>query len=49
LLRHWPDATVLIATFVLTLLRDLTTGIIAGCVLAAAFALFKRTVPEEGV
>jgi sulfate permease, SulP family len=48
LLRHWPDATVLVATFALTLLRDLTTGIIAGCVLAAMFALFKRSVPEEG-
>jgi SulP family sulfate permease len=48
LLRYRPDATVLVATFALTLLRDLTTGIIAGCVLAAMFALFKRSVPEEG-
>jgi MFS superfamily sulfate permease-like transporter len=28
---------VLAATFVLTVLRDLTTGILAGCLLAAAF------------
>jgi len=39
---------VLIATFGLTLVRDLTAGIIAGCVLAAVFALVKRGVPEEG-
>jgi len=48
LLRHWPSAIVLLATFGLTLLRDLTTGIMAGCVLAAIFALFRRKVAEEG-
>jgi SulP family sulfate permease len=48
LLRHWPSAIVLLATFGLTLLRDLTTGIVAGCVLAAIFALFRRDVVEEG-
>jgi SulP family sulfate permease len=41
-------AAVLIATFGLTLVKDLTAGIIAGCVLAAALALVKRGVPEEG-
>ena len=33
----------------LTLIRDLTSGIIAGCLLAALFALIlRRAVPEEG-
>ncbi|HEY5007088.1 MAG TPA: SulP family inorganic anion transporter [Caulobacteraceae bacterium] len=48
LLKHWRPAAVLIATFGLTLVRDLTTGIIAGCLLAALFAAFKLGVPEEG-
>jgi SulP family sulfate permease len=48
LLRNWRTAAVLLATFGLTLVRDLTTGIVAGCVLAALFALFRRGVPEEG-
>jgi SulP family sulfate permease len=48
LLRRWPTAAVLLATFGLTLLRDLTTGIVAGCVLAAVLALVRRPVAEEG-
>jgi hypothetical protein len=28
--------------------ENLTFGIVAGCVLAAPFVLFKRSVPEEG-
>jgi SulP family sulfate permease len=48
LLGNWRTAAVLIATFGLTLVKDLTTGIVAGCVLAALFALVKRGVPEEG-
>ncbi len=48
LLRNWRTACVMLATFGLTLVRDLTTGIIAGCLLAALFAVFKRSVPEEG-
>mgnify|MGYP001029456337 CR=1 FL=1 len=49
LLGHWQEAAVLIATFVLTFLKDLTFGIVAGCALAAIFALvLKRGVPEEG-
>lgn len=48
LLRRWPTAIVLIATFGLTLLRDLTTGIVVGCALATLLALFKRNLPEEG-
>jgi SulP family sulfate permease len=37
LLRDWRTAAVLLATFGLTVARDLTTGILAGCVLAAIF------------
>src|ERR1700712_2838201 len=42
LLYGWGRAAVLLATFGLTLIEDLTVGIIAGCVLAAAFAIFDR-------
>jgi SulP family sulfate permease len=48
LLGDWRTAAVLIATFGLTLVRDLTTGIVAGCLLAAVFAVMRRSVPEEG-
>jgi SulP family sulfate permease len=47
LLRHWPSALVLLATFGLTLLRDLTTGIVTGCMLAAIFALIRHKIAEE--
>jgi sulfate permease, SulP family len=49
LLGHWREAVVLLATFGLTLIKDLTYGIVMGCVLAALFALVKRAVSEEGV
>jgi SulP family sulfate permease len=42
LLRDWRGGSVLMATFALTLIEDLTVGIVAGCVLAAAFAAFDR-------
>jgi SulP family sulfate permease len=48
LLGHWREAVVLIATFALTLIKDLTYGIIMGCALAALFAAVKRAVSEEG-
>ena len=48
LLGDWRTAAVLLATFGVTLVRDLTAGIIAGCVLAAVFALMRRGVAEEG-
>jgi len=48
LLRDWRTAAVLLTTFGLTLVRDLTTGIVAGCLVAAVLALLKRSVPEEG-
>jgi len=48
LLGDWRTGAVLLATFGVTLARDLTAGIIAGCALAAVFALVRRGVPEEG-
>ncbi|MEJ1967621.1 MAG: SulP family inorganic anion transporter [Rhizomicrobium sp.] len=42
LVRHWRSAVVLLATFGLTLVFDLTTGIVAGCVLAALIAVYDR-------
>jgi SulP family sulfate permease len=48
LLMNWRTAAVLLSTFLLTLVKDLTFGIVAGCVLAAVFALLHRPVPEEG-
>jgi len=49
LLHDWRAALVLLATFGVTLARDLTAGILAGCALAALLALFGRRVAEEGV
>jgi sulfate permease, SulP family len=43
----WPTAAVLITTFGLTLVKDLTFGIVAGCILAAIFALARRAIPSE--
>ena len=48
LLRAWPTALVLAATFGLTIVRDLMTGIVAGCAVAATLALLRRPTPEEG-
>jgi SulP family sulfate permease len=42
LLGHRRAAAVLLATFGLTLLKDLTFGIVAGCLLAATFAIVDR-------
>ena len=44
LLRGWRSACVLLTTFGLTLIEDLTFGIIAGCVFAALFAIHDRIV-----
>jgi SulP family sulfate permease len=44
LLRRWRTALVLIATFGLTLVENLTVGIIAGCLLAAVFAIYDRAI-----
>lgn len=48
LLRDWRAGSVLLATFGVTLLHDLISGIAAGCALAAVFALLRRPVAEEG-
>jgi SulP family sulfate permease len=48
LLGKWPSAIVLIATFGLTLVKDLTFGIVTGCLLAALLAIFNRAIPKEG-
>lgn len=45
LLGDWPGASVLIVTFALTLIENLTVGIVAGCVLAALLAVLQRTLP----
>jgi len=42
LLQSWPTAIVVLTTFVLTLVADLTVGIVAGCFAAAAIACFGR-------
>jgi SulP family sulfate permease len=47
LLHDWRSAVVLIATFGLTLIVNLTAGIIAGCLLAAAFAILGHAVAKE--
>ena len=49
LLRQWRPASVMLLTFGLTLVRDLTTGIVAGCVLAALLALLNRNRPAAAV
>ncbi|HWU54227.1 MAG TPA: SulP family inorganic anion transporter [Rhizomicrobium sp.] len=48
LLGYSREMIVLLATFGLTLLKDLTYGIVMGCALAALFALLHRAVHEEG-
>lgn len=48
LICSWPTASVLLATFGLTLVKDLTFGIVAGCAVAALLAIVRRRVPQEG-
>src|SRR5580658_431480 len=48
LLKDWKTAAVLLATFGGTLVRDLTSGIVLGCLVAVILAGFHRAVPEEG-
>jgi len=47
LLADWRTALVLLTTFGLTLLKDLTFGIVAGCLVAGIFALVRRAIPSE--
>jgi SulP family sulfate permease len=42
LLPNWRTAAILLATFGLTLVKDLTAGIIGGCMLAAVFVAIDR-------
>jgi sulfate permease, SulP family len=48
LVGEWRGGAVLFTTFLLTLIVDLTTGIIAGCVVAALLALAHRAVSKDG-
>jgi len=48
LLKSWRTASVVAATFVVTLAHDLTSGIVAGCILAAVLSFLHRPIPEEG-
>jgi len=49
LLREWRSAAVLLATFSLTVIKDLTMGITAGCLLAALFAIINHIRAEKRV
>ncbi len=49
LMRDWRPASVGAATFAMTLVHDLTFGILAGCLLAGVLALLGRPVAEEGL
>jgi SulP family sulfate permease len=42
LVGEWRSGAILLTTFVLTLVEDLTVGIVAGCLVAAMFAIFHR-------
>ena len=42
LLRSWPSAIVLLTTFGLTLVVDLSVGIVAGCIAAGAITYFEH-------
>jgi SulP family sulfate permease len=48
LLRNWRTAAVLVPTFGLTIVEDLTYGIVAGCLMAAMLAVLHRSIPSEG-
>ena len=48
LLRDWRTAIVLLATFGLTIVEDLTVGIVAGCALAAILATIDWAITKEG-
>ncbi len=47
LLGEWRGAAVLLATFILTLLVDLTTGILAGLRPGRRLRLARRRVPKK--
>lgn len=47
LLKNWRFAAVLLTTFGLTLVQNLTYGIVAGCVVATVFALVHRAARND--
>ena len=47
LARQWEGGLALLATFALTLLHDLIVGIVAGCLVAAAFWAVRRFRPAS--
>ncbi len=47
LLQRWQSASVLLATFLLTLAYDLSIGILAGCVAAALISGLAATFPDK--
>jgi len=48
LLARWPEASVFFCTLGLTVFRDLSAGVIGGCILAFALGLFGyRPAPER--
>ena len=48
LMRDWRSAAVLLSTFGLTVVKDLTTGILAGCGLALIFWALHRARVRQG-
>jgi SulP family sulfate permease len=46
-MRDWRTGLVLMATFGLTILKDLTFGIVAGCLLAAVFAALRTAKKQD--
>jgi SulP family sulfate permease len=42
-LGHWRSAVVLLATFGLTLIEDLTTGILVGCAVAFVVSRIRKS------
>lgn len=47
LLANWREAVVLLSTFALTLVWDLTAGIVAGCLVAVMLAVAGKGVQSE--
>jgi SulP family sulfate permease len=49
LLGDWRTAAVLLATFGLTIVENLTFGIVAGCALAGILALLGRAATKTDI
>ena len=48
LARDWRGGSIALTTLLVTLLRDLTTGIIAGCVVAILLGLWRKLRETHG-